>query len=73
MQSAMTGTAWMFMLVTIAGIGWALWMGWMGISAPHTAFREGGHAPGSSGSFDPHQASQAGSQAPPQNPMGHVA
>jgi len=73
MQSAMTGTAWMFMLATFAVTAWGLWMGWMGLSAPHQAFREGGHAPGASGSFDAHRASQGGHSAPPRNPMGHVA
>jgi len=69
----MTGMAWMFMLATIALIGWGLWMGWMGISAPHAAFREGGHAPGASGSFEAHRTSASGTQAPPSGPMGHVA
>jgi hypothetical protein len=73
MESAMTGTAWLFMLVSMALVGWGLWMGWMGISAPHTAFREGGHAPGASGAFDAHRGSQPRPQAQPQKPMGHVA
>lgn len=68
----MTGTAWMFMLVAVALTGWALWMGWMGIAAPHQAFREGGHAPGASGAYDAHRVTPPASQ-PPQSPMGHVA
>jgi hypothetical protein len=72
MQTAMTGTAWLFMLVTVALLGWALWLGWMGISAPHKAFREGGHAPGTPGAFDAHRTAPSRPQAP-QKPMGHVA
>jgi len=72
MDSAMTGGAWLFMLASFALVGWGLWMGWMGISAPHAAFREGGHAPGASGTFDAHRGSQPRPQTP-RNPMGHVA
>lgn len=69
----MTGTAWLFMAVSLALAGWALWMGWMGIAAPHKAFREGGHAPGASGSYAAHRGAQARPQAQPHKPMGHVA
>jgi hypothetical protein len=73
MQSAMTGTAWMFMLVSLAVTAWGLWMGWMGLSAPHQAFREGGHAPGASGAYAAPRGSQPRPQVPPQKPMGHAA
>lgn len=63
-ETAMTGTAWLFMLASFAATGFALWMGWMGMCAPHPGFREGGHAPGASGSF------KAPSGSPPAPPAG---
>ena len=71
METAMTGTAWMFLLGTFALVGYALWMGWMGIQAPHKAFREGGHAPGAAGSFRSPAGAAPSSRTG--HPMGHVA
>lgn len=32
---------------------WGIWLGLMGLATDHVAFRDGGHAPGATGTFDP--------------------
>lgn len=50
----MSVTGWLFFLSTGALFLWGLWIGWKGIMADMPAFHEGGHAPRSKGTFDPH-------------------
>jgi hypothetical protein len=70
-MGSMTGAAWLFFLVTTGLAAWACWMAFRGMTAPHPGFREGGHAPGASGSFAHGAAPQAA--PPPPEQFGDVA
>ena len=57
MDNVMTGgsvTGWLFAIGTVVLFAWGLWIAYLGMRADMPAFREGGHAPGAKGTFDPH-------------------
>jgi hypothetical protein len=53
----------LFILGVIALFGWGVVVGLIGALADAPPFREGGHAPGAAGTFDPRLGSHAGRAA----------
>jgi len=43
-----------FVLATYVAIGWAVWMGYKGLTAKSPEFKEGGHKIGADGTYDEH-------------------
>jgi hypothetical protein len=44
----------LFILATYVAIGWAVWMGYKGLTAQSPPFKEGGHRVGGKGTYDEH-------------------
>jgi hypothetical protein len=53
----------LFTLGVIALFGWGVALGLIGALAEAPPFREGGHAPGATGTFDPRLVTSAGRAA----------
>lgn len=49
----MTALAFITVLADAVLFLWGIWLGLAGLTADHPPFREGGHAPGAEGTYDP--------------------